>query len=107
MTKGPRAGFAFDCDLCGRRIGAKRTHLLAESNFVCCTRCALHDATRAHELAHPTCRQSWHDMFDHPDNIHTTRAAARRIQGARGRPPESSKHDDHSSKLSDTNEQVQ
>jgi ribosome-binding protein aMBF1 (putative translation factor) len=94
---------AFHCAVCGRRIGARRTHVITEGDFVVCTRCA--GSAHAHQATHPTCRQSWHDLFDHP-HIHTTRAGARSIQKAHRRPPESSKHDDHPSKLP-TQRQVQ
>lgn len=71
---------ARDCDHCGRRIGATRTHYITASNppLVVCVRCL---GRTNHNRAYPHCPHAWHDMHDHPLAF-STRAAVQPVLDA-------------------------
>lgn len=53
---------AFDCAMCGRRIGKTAGHYLIEGDRVVCGRCLGRDA---HTDLFPDCPIGWHDVLDH------------------------------------------
>jgi hypothetical protein len=72
----------FDCDACGRRIGANRLHFYTENDKICCPCCAgltWKSSTPTHAVIYPDCRLGWHDMHDHQSIGAHSRAAARWI----------------------------
>jgi hypothetical protein len=73
----------YQCDHCGRRIGANRSHIVvaaADPPLVVCVRCL---GRADHGRAFPDCPHQWHDMHDHPPLIFSSRAAVRAVVAAR------------------------
>lgn len=71
----------FNCHLCNRRIGARRTHMLSDAGpFVLCIGC--YSARDTHHRLYPNCPVAWHDMHDHGTKF-ATRAAARQLLTAK------------------------
>jgi hypothetical protein len=62
----------FDCKVCGKRIAARRHHVILDSRHVVHSDCT--GTAEAHQLAAPYCTKEWHDGWDH---VHA-------IAGARG-----------------------
>lgn len=73
----------FDCAVCGRRIGKRTTHIVTETDVVCCIRCVFDRSKAAHAVAYPDCPMAWHDMYDH-QHSHATRAGARWVASQGG-----------------------
>jgi len=80
---------AYDCQICGQRIGAQRTHYITETNHVCCGGCVFNEKTTtpAHAQLYQNCEIAWHDLWDHQFMHAPSRASAQRWLNARDRRP--------------------
>ncbi|MCV7317269.1 hypothetical protein H7J77_17175 [Mycolicibacillus parakoreensis] len=77
-----RHQYAYRCNVCNRRLGLNRMHLVVNNTTILCARCANENGRRLHSELHPDCPEDWHDVYDHPLKF-ATRAGVFRVQQIR------------------------